>query len=191
MCRERKQIQRVHTIQEYSGSFTIEAVFVLPMILFLLIAIIEVSFYLHDTCVVNACMNETLSQIASVARKDSKIQIHKIVLGIPMGISEEEQIRDIMGKRLERKLKICTFESARLKLDHSEISMEVTLKFFRVYQFLLPYIKGNQVQMYHSVCMYDPATSIRYERLIVDEFRRTKAAEKLKELLEAAADYLT
>lgn len=191
MYRVKKKNKRIPTIQEYEGSFTIEAVFVLAIILFLLIAIIEVSFYLHDTCVVNACMNETLSQIASVARKDSEIQIHKTVLGIPMGITEEEKIKDIMGKRLKRRLKICTFESARLKLDHSVISMDVTLKFFRVYRFLLPYIKGNRVQIRHSICMYDPTTSIRYERLIVDEFRRTKVADKLKELLEAAADYLT
>lgn len=177
--------------QSISGSLTVEACLLMPFLLLVIFMVITFSFYLHDRCIVSFCMNDTLQEVATLNNHSNEYGIQKVILGFPLDLVEAEEIEKRVQEETKHRLLLCTLEKVKVKLKFTDVTMTVKLR-LGIGEKLLTAILGEGANSIHTTAhLYDPVTAVRYERLIVDEFKKTRASEKLKELLEKAAEYLS
>ncbi len=194
--REMKKKGRRRVNGDAGGSLTVEAAFVLPMVLMLTFALIYLSFYLHDLCRIRGITNGTLHQAALAYKHEVSLEtgdIHYEELnerGIFYRItdsSEQEEkamnyhiINELSEGLLLSRITAVDSEVRTLSLSVSvQVKTIVILPIFgRLFEnFTYTKITG-------SYPLHDPAETVRACEVILHTGAQIKGAEQLKNRLQ-------
>ncbi len=178
------------------GSITVEAAFVMPIVIFTIIALILLSFYLHDTCRVQGIVDKTLNKAGMCVKHEADIASGDIfyekmkdrgVFYLIFGTTEheKEQIEEYLVKELSEglflsQIKAITVDAGKTKLTIAvDIDTNITLPFFTSL-----FMQNKYTKIKGEYPVHDPAETIRRTEVILDTGSSIKGVDKLKEKFE-------
>lgn len=183
--------KRVH------GSFTIEAVFVVPIVLFTIVSIIYISFYLHDYNRMRGMTDRTLHRASFYVKHEFDIEKGKIHYeeikdqGIICQVfdkssdTNEDEIETYLMKKLSDGLFATRITDIEVKLDKLKTSIKVTGEFQIPIKGLSKVFFSNKALIIDvSASNHNPAEAVRISEVVLDTGSKIKGIDKLKEKIQ-------
>jgi hypothetical protein len=186
-------MQRMKT---YHASITVEAAFVMPIVILTVFTLLYLTFYLHDMCKVQGIVDETL-HLAGLSMKyeddPATVEIdYKDI--IRRGVFDE-----LLGDRSEAERKIEAYLQHRLAkglfLSHitgiqaevGRVKLEVSVESEGLIS--IPWVELFFKNYSHTVTsgeypIHDPARTIRVCEVILDTASQVKGVDELKKKME-------
>lgn len=174
------------------ASFTIEAVFIMPIVLFTMVFIIYLSFYLHDYCRIRGITDGSLHKAAMNLKHEADIdsgrvnydEINKGLLSriFENSDSKETEIENYISKLLSKGLIATRITDVHVskKLLNISVRVEGSFKFpLRSLQWIISFDKAMVVEAKSSY--HYPADSVRISEVILDTGSKIKGFDKIKE----------
>ncbi|HHT88107.1 MAG TPA: pilus assembly protein [Clostridiales bacterium] len=176
------------------ASFTIEAVFIMPVVLFIIVFIIYLSFFLHDYCRIKGTVDMVLYKAAINLKHESDIETGKINYDeINKGLinqilekpnTKEREIEDYISRQLSKGLIASRITDVHASKGISRLTLKVEAEFMfplKGWQWLTA-IDNNLVVKAGSV-YHHPANTIRISEVILDTGSKIKGYDKIKEII--------
>ncbi len=174
------------------GSFTVEAALVLPIVLFVILAVIFLSFYLYDVCRIEGITDKILHQAAMRMKHESTLATGEIdyqnindrgVFYLITGSTEEEEaeIEAYLWQELTTGL-LCT-EVTNIKVTAGKrkvtaaVEAESGVLIKGIWNYFRP--KGFVYEIARPV--HNPAESIRFSEVILETGSKIKGLDALQE----------
>lgn len=183
------------------GSYTVEAAFIVPIIIFVIMALIYMSFYLHDKARIQAIIHENLLEGGLIIKHEwnlnnneiDYINIDKRGIYYPIvGETEDEIniIEDNLWDQLSHKLYIAQINGIVVEGDHWNISIKVdavmNISILKVREFFTG--SGTTLTLSSNGRIHYPAEFIRQfstvEGVIEDRDGYNGILEKLSSFLK-------
>jgi hypothetical protein len=122
--------------KEVRGSYTVEAAFLFPTVLFVIIALIYMGFYLHDKASMNSTINETMLKGKNLLLNDTNMNSGLIDYDtyLKRGVlyslednlgNKKNEIYDYINTELSSGLLIATINQINVTVTYSNITIEV------------------------------------------------------------------
>jgi hypothetical protein len=178
------------------GSLTVEAAFVMPIVIFIIFATIYLAFYLHDRCVIQAMLDKTLHKAGISIKHASDIETGEVdyenigdrgVFYLLFGNNnqEETQIKEYLQQELTGRLFLCKIKSVEVEVNNFNLSVIVKAET----DISLSGIKGlidplSLIKMEGNYPIHNPAESIRRFEIIIDTGSQIKGVDTLKSKIE-------
>lgn len=182
-----------HINGEKKGSITVEAAFVMPVVLFTVFALIYLTFYLHDYNRIQGIVNLVIHRACIAAGNDDDIESGQIFYedinygdNLYGNLGPEE--RKITGL-LEQELTGGLFISHISKMEVETGKLEIKINVIAETDIDLPLFK-TAINKLHNIKVegrypvHNPAETIRICELILDTGSKIKGSDKLKSILE-------
>jgi hypothetical protein len=178
------------------GSITVEASFVLPLVILITFALIYFSFFLHDMCRIRGVVDETLHKAGLACKHESSLETgevryeavnHRGVFYIITGDTEQEEkamnyhiLSQLSGGLLLSRILAVDSEVGKLSLSASvrvrtKVKLPVFGKLFDKYS--ITKITG-------SYPIHNPAETLRACETVLHTGSEIKGAEQLKSRLQ-------
>ncbi|MDF2586334.1 MAG: hypothetical protein K0S41_175 [Anaerocolumna sp.] len=156
------------------GSYTVEAAFVLPCIIFTIIALMYCSFYMHDKNKLQSVLDETLTKSKTLIQNETNMENGEmdyetyLSSGIlyslnPNYKNKENLIADYMNKRLKSGLFVSSVKDIFVKVRLNKLEINVTasvnIPFLEVKRYFTK--SGFTVNLYNSTIIQNQADFIR------------------------------
>lgn len=181
---------------EKKGSITVEAVFIMPVVVFTVFALIYLAFFLHD-------YNRIIGTVDLIAYKAGIAGKHEADIATGRTIyesindrgvfylltgdtrAEEAQIKRLLEEELSKGLFICKISDYELKVGKLELTINVQANT----EITLPLFKNFLNQMFilrleSSYPIHNPAESIRVWEVILDTGSKIKGVDKIKDAIK-------
>ena len=195
-------MKKIRRRNEVTASFTVEAAMVMPIVLFVVIALIYMSFYLHDFCVIRSISDQMVSELchvkeggtgmnAAASESESFLSQNFSVLGLQLSEEKKNMIYNTMQGSLEGKLFLLSYKSCEVSMAFQKVTLQVYAKggvSSRYVQRILPPLNIH-ITSYGTV--HQPAVSVRAEKLIFDEFEKSKVFDGIQSLLSKVREYIS
>lgn len=178
------------------ASITVEAAYVMPIVIFTIFAIIYLAFYLHDNCRIQGIMDLTLNKAGMNVKHEGNIATGEVayekindrsVFYLIFGNTQDEetQIQNILKQELSKGLFLAKVHDIQVKDDKFKIKVTIEADT----KVSLPgisnlFIKLSEIKMTGEYPVHNPAETIRRIEVILDTGSRIKGVDKLKEKLE-------
>lgn len=178
------------------GSITVEAAFVMPLVIMTIFALIYLTFYLHDVCRIQAILHKTLHKTGLVLKHDADIASGKVIyeninnrgiLYLVLGDTEEAKAdleallyQELSKGLLAMKLTEVKTEVGKFNLGAS-VKAEMKIKPFGLKSILNRY---TAIYMTDKYPIHDPAESIRRTEVILDTGTSIKGVDELIKFFE-------
>lgn len=180
--------------KKMKASFTIEAVFIMPIVLYTMVCIIYLSFYLHDYCKIQGITDMVLHKAVmnlkySADIETGKVNYDEINKGIFNRIFEksdllERDIESYLGKSLSKGLIAISISNIHVSKGLGKISVRVEGRLKIPLKGVQGMISSNgNLIIEAKASNHYPADSIRISEVILDTGSKIKGFEKLKEKL--------
>ncbi|TAH73875.1 MAG: hypothetical protein EWM47_02075 [Anaerolineaceae bacterium] len=182
-------------MNKIKASFTIEAVFIMPIVIFAIIFIIYLSFYLHDYCKMQGITNGVLHKATMNLKHETdigtgKVNYDEINKGLISQIfessdSKEKEIEDYTIKLLSKSLIATKITDVHVSKGILNLSIKVEGKFqfpLKGLLWIIPFDKTLLVEI--KSAYHYPANSIRLSEVILDTGSKIKGFDKIKESIE-------
>lgn len=178
------------------GSVTVEAAFIMPIVIFTIFSLIYLSFYLHDMCRIQGIVDKTLHKAVLTVKHEADIATGEVryeeinergIFYLPFGSSEEneEGIISILWQELGKGLFLTDIDQIQVEVGKFNISISVETKFKLSLQGLKklfePYFHKK---IEEKSAIHNPAETIRMSEVILDTGGNIKGVEELKEKIE-------
>lgn len=177
------------------GSFTVEAAFIFPIILFVIFSLICVTFYIHDKCRLQAVADRILHKASLTIKHEADIQSGKVsyekindrgVFYLPFGNAEkeEESIREFL--QLEMGGGLLAAEVTDIKVIAGKWKIEVSLEgeYKIPIQGVLDYFQPDPILIKVCSPVHNPAETVRIGEIILDTGEKIKGLEELKNKID-------
>lgn len=151
----------------------------------------EMNFYLHDLCTVRAVSDELISEICHVDIKEGEVTMQQTVLGITMGFPNDETMSKVLDKHLTGKLFLCDFQNCEITLQLGKVTLTCYGKVRLPFSYLGEVFPSKKLKVTTYATLHDPVITLRYQKLLMEEFERTKLYDKLQELLAKIGEYIS
>jgi hypothetical protein len=190
---------KVHK-KEYKGSITVEAAFVMPIVIFTIFALVYLAFYLHDMCKIQGILDKTLHKAGISIKHETDFITGEIlyedisdrgVFYIAFGSTQEDefQIKNNLQQQLSKGLFISKISKVNVDVGKSKIKLLIEVET----NVSLPGIKYLFDSVSNTIIsgeypVHDPAESIRRSEVALDTGSKIKGVEELKEKLEEIFD---
>jgi hypothetical protein len=178
------------------GSITVEAAFVMPIVIFMVFALIYLSFYLHDYCTIQGSLDLALHKTAITSKNEVKYItgeiLHSSAEGggttyIVTGGSEEDTSQIIFNlmQHLTKSLFLYKVSSVVENTDFSGVSISIKAKD----EVVLPYFQAlfdrfSTIRIIESAPVHNPAETIRRTEVILDTGSEIKGIDQLFSFLQ-------
>lgn len=183
-------------LQVLEGSITVEASFIIPLVVFLMFSLIYLSFYLHDLCKIQGIINQVSHRAAFMVKHESDIASGEIayeeiskrgVFYFLLGNTEKdkEQIREYLRSKLSKGLFIVKIKHMEIQLTKSKLAVDidvspsVSLKGFPDF---FTFLKDRTLKQEYRI--HDPAETLRRTEVILDTGSKIKGVDDLKKKLD-------
>ncbi|MDO5291187.1 MAG: pilus assembly protein [bacterium] len=183
------------TDKKVEGSITVEAAFVIPIIVVILMALIYFSFYLHDQTVVACVIDEANERLNQAVRQPTNYETGEISYEQLTSQSllcrvngdysvEIDSMRKFIKDRLNKRLMIGEIETIDIKKEQTLITTTVTAK-NRIHFFpALEYLKDYHVSVNAADCEVNNASEyVRAASVTLDVVSQTKAFDKVADVI--------
>lgn len=173
------------------ASLTVEATFIMPVVLFIIVFIIYLSFYLHDYCKINGLVDVTLHKASMNLKHDADIATGRVNFNeIDRSLidrifadsdSKEEEIEDYIRMLLSRGLLATDITEVKATKGALSLTIRVEGRFknpFKGLQWLIP---SNNLLVEAKAANHYPADSVRISDVVLDIGSKIKGFDKLKE----------
>jgi len=179
-----------------AGSFTVEATFIMPIILMTIFSLIYLSFYLHDVCRLQAIVDKTLNKAGLIIKHEASIEdgetdyeningrgVFYLVVGNTE--DEEESIQAYLQQELGSGLFLAKVMDINVNAEKFKVSISVKadmqISLVGVRKLLRPF--AGEVVVEGKSIVHNPAEFIRMAEVIMDTGVKIKGVEELKEKL--------
>jgi hypothetical protein len=183
------------------GSITVEAAFVMPIVIFTIFALIYLAFFLHDMCKIQGMVDKTLHKAGISAKHEANIVTGEIsyenisergVFYLILGNTEEEEnrIQLYLQHELSKGLFLTKISSVIVNLGKFKLTVEVEAE-TKVALPGIKYLFGplSYRKITGEYPVHDPVESIRRSEVILDTGSKIKGVEELKEKLESIFNF--
>lgn len=179
----------------FSGSLTVEAAFVMPIIIYAIFALIYLAFYLHDYCRLQGIVDKTFLKAETIMRHETnpntgeicyeQINDRGIFYSIMGGTEEKETIQGYIKQALSQGLFLSKVTDIQTKVEDSTITILVTAEI----KVTLPGVKQlfrnfSHMSIEEEYKIHNPAEALRRYEVILTTGSEIKGADQLKEKLK-------
>jgi hypothetical protein len=186
----------------FKGNITVEAAFVIPIVIFTLFALIYLAFFLHDMCRIQGIVDKTIHKVGITAKHEANLVTGEIsyedisergVFYLILGNTEEEenQIQQYLQQGLSKGLFLTKISSVYVDLGKFKLTAAVeaeTKVSLPGVKYLFDPLSHRKIIAEYPV--HDPVESIRRAEVILDTGSKIKGMEELKEKLEDIFDFV-
>jgi len=186
----------------FKGSITVEAAFVMPIVIFTIFALIYLAFYLHDMCRIQGIVDMTLHKVGITVKHEANIVTGDIsyedisergVFYLILGNTEEEenQIQQYLQQGLSKGLFLTKISSVYVDLGKFKLTAKVeaeTKVSLPGVKYLFDPLFSRKITGEYPV--HNPVESIRRAEVILDTGSKIKGMEELKDKLEGVFDFV-
>jgi hypothetical protein len=182
------------------GSITVEAAFIMPIVIFFVFALIYFAFYLHDICRIQSKIDLVLYKAGITVKHEADIVTGHVdykkigsrgVFYLLLGSTneEEKQVQNYLCQELEEGLFLVKVDKIDVTVEKQKIVVsvetgtQVSLKGIK--DLFEPYSKIVRKGEYP---VHNPAESIRCMEVILETGSGIKGMDKLKEKFERIFD---
>ena len=183
-------------IKDERGSITVEAVFVMPVVVFAISALIYLAFYLHDYCRITATVDMVLQKTSVAVKHEAELATgivsYEDINGrgvfymlLTDAKDMEEQIARFLEDELSKGLFICHITKSDVRVGKLGIKITVWARGnINLPMFKTALGKIMQINLERTYPVHYPAETIRSCELILDTGSKIKGTDKLKEILD-------
>lgn len=179
----------------HPGSFTVEAALILPMVIFIILAIVFLSFYLYDICRIEGVMDRVLHQAALTLKHESNIATGEVdylklrdrgVFYLLIGDTNEEEaaIEDYLWQELDKGLFFAKVTDIQVTAGKQKVTVSAEAEVRIPVSGILDYFRPHNISYEVSCPIHNPAEAIRLSEVILHTGSKIKGLDKLKEGLE-------
>ncbi len=178
--------------RKIQASFTLEAVFIMPIVLFIIVFILYLSFYLHDICKIQGLTDLVRHKAALNFKREADVNTGKMNYdGINKGIfgrllegteTKETDVENHLYRMLSKGLFITRVTDVHVSKDtfHIAIRVEGTTRIpIKAIQQL--FSSGRTLAVEAKAPYHNPAETVRMSEVILDTGEEIKGFDKLKE----------
>ncbi len=178
------------------ASITIEASYILPIVIFAIFSIIYLAFYLHDYCILQNAMDMTVHKASLYANQVSDMEENEIYYeainsrGVFYQIAGDmspvkQQILVKLKKELEKGMFL--YESISIQVEVNHYSIKISLQAKRkinlpIFGRIFKAMESTAIVTKNSI--HRPAETIRGMEVIMSTAAELKGVDELKEKLE-------
>lgn len=174
------------------ASFTIEAVFIMPIVLFTIVSIIYLSFYLHDYCKMQGVVDGVLHKIAMNIKHEAdigsgRVNYDEINKGLTSQIfgnsdSKEDEIEDYTARMLSKGLIATSITNVHVSRNILDLSIRVEGEFQFPLKGLIWITSLDDTLAVEAKSAYHyPANFIRISEVVLDTGSKIKGFDKIKD----------
>jgi hypothetical protein len=180
-----------------SASITVEAAFVLPIVILLILALFYLAFYLHDVCRIQGIVDGTLHKAGLMIKQDGKLEStqidyeHYIDQGVFSELMDdhtelERELKDYLNRSFTEGLLLSRIEEVQTEVGRMKLSVTIRVST----TITIPWIKELMAMHSYTVIstdypVHDPAETIRACEVILETAEQIKGVKYLKNKLEA------
>ncbi len=179
--------------KKMEASMTVEAAFVMPIVLFSVIALILMSFYLHDICTIQNVVDDTLHRTSLQLKHETDNQTGKVKYGqindrgVFFAISggfdqEQEKIQTYLNQKLSSGLFLSIITGVHTSVSKSGIQIQVDTD-LKIYLPVFSNLLLKRRQFKEEAGLHDPAQTIRMTAVILETGQQIKGMDQLKEII--------
>ncbi|NLJ96676.1 MAG: hypothetical protein GX321_05945 [Clostridiales bacterium] len=183
--------------KKVGASFTIEAVFIMPIVIFVIVSIIYITIYLHDYNRIYSVADRILHKAILNVKHESDIETGKLyydeikrqgVFYQILGISDikEKDIEEYLTKKLTEGLFATNITEVEVKGSRFKITITVKGKLkipIKGLSHISALNRGLFIQVRGQV--HNPADYIRISEVILDTGSKIKGIKELEEKIKA------
>lgn len=178
------------------GSITVEAAYVMPIILLTIFALIYLAFYLKDINKIQAVTDITLHKAGLTLKHNSdlvtgRVSYEKInergILYQLMGDSEnnEKAIQKYIKKQISGELFVTKVKEIKVKVNNQELIITVKANTDLSLPMLNKLFKPHSVRIISGKYpIHNPAETIRCTEVILETGSSIKGMDKLKDMID-------
>ncbi len=178
------------------ASITVEAAYVMPIVIYTIIVIIYLAFYLHDYCILQNAIDMTGLKASFYANQNSDMgenEIHYEAIN-SRGVfyqlvgdtsSVKQQVLHTLKRELENRMFLYDRISIQAEVDHKNIKVSLNAKrniklpiFSKIFRSM------ENTNISTSYPIHRPAETIRSMEVIMNTASEIKGVRELKEQLE-------
>lgn len=188
--------KRMLSKQTLQGSMTVEAAFVMPIVIFVVFALLYLSFYLHDKCRIQGIINKTLHKTSITLKHEADIDTGNLsyetigergVFYLLMGNNDMEasQIQQYLQQELSEGLFLTRIAEVDSEVGKTKVKLsvetETSVSLYWVKQLFSPLAHGT---IKEDSGIHNPAETLRQMEVVLDSGSRMKGVSQLKDKLE-------
>ena len=178
------------------ASITVEAAYVMPIVIFAIFAVIYLAFYLHDYCILQNAIDMTTHKASFYANKTSDMNESEIYYEVINSrgvfyqlvgdmIPVKQQVQKALKKELENSLFL--YDTISLQTEVDQYNIKVSLSARR--KINLPifgeiFRKMESTNISANCPIHRPAETIRSMEVIMNTASEVKGVSEFKEKLE-------
>jgi HD superfamily phosphohydrolase len=178
------------------ASITVEATFVMPIVILTVFALIYLSFYLHDTCRIQGLVDKTLHKAAISLKQEADLETGAIdyerigergVFTQLLGdrSDAEKELRKYLQQELSKGLFLSKITGIQATVYKTKL--EISVEADNVIR--IPWVKKFFTSFTHTKItaeypIHDPAETIRICEVILDTASQVKGVDELKDKIE-------
>jgi hypothetical protein len=178
------------------ASITIEAAYVMPLVIYVIIAIIYLAFYLHDYCILQNAIDMTVLKASFYANQPSDMGEDEIyyeainsrgvfyqLIGDTSPI--KQQVLYALKRELENSMFLYDRITLQTEVDHNNIKLIVSAKRnFKLPMFGMIFRSMEHTNLSTNYSIHQPAEAIRSMEVIMNTASEIKGVREFKEKLE-------
>lgn len=183
--------------KRYAGSYTVEATFVMTIVIFVIFALIYLTFYLADKSKLQNMLDLTTVKVNEMLKENGNMESGEVSYS---NISNKSWIRNLLGdysaqeqvgenylkSKLEHGLILAKINSVSMKITHTkieakiEVMMDIPLLHARQY-----FTKESlTAKLSSKASIHNPAEFIRLSDCVLSSTKKIKGADKVIETLK-------
>ncbi len=175
------------------GSFTVEAAFILPLIIFIIFTLVYLAFYLHDRNRMEGIVDQVLHKGAITVKHDADFDTGRVDYanignrGVLYPLTdnrtvEEKKIRDYLRQELSTGFFSTELTGIEVMVDAFKVSVTIEGEFHIPMKGILQYFyPGRNITVNALGPIHNPAEFIRISEVVLDTGSRIKGLEDLKD----------
>ena len=181
-------------LRKLNGSITVEAVFVVPIIVFIITAFVFFGMYLHDDTLIVCTMNQACERLNQSVKQPTNYESGVIFYDkiTEKGLldkytsSYESEIgcmKKYIKNTLEQRMMVSKITSIEVKKKRNRVRLVVTTKNPVSWVQVLRYVRGYQNSRYEvEGAIYDPSEYARAVSVSLDAVSGTKAMDAVTKI---------